>query len=209
MKSANDVGSFKVLQLNFNLLKFETVQLINGSLVKPYVIKSKVPWHVIGTVAFVIDSASLKNRLDIGIDAWRWGIYKTQTSSTADISEQPSYSVCGRVEEHRIVKRYYKCNGNHEFKRQILAIYSPGCQFKSHKNPYEFCRGNILISYISPSETSIIKPCSKVRTQKSVLDQVKHNMQKGNGPTRASFEVEKKFGGLENIPNQSPVPHLS
>ena len=27
----------------------------------------------------------------------------------------------------------------------------------------------------------------------------------GTGPTRASFEVEKKFGGLENTPNQSLV----
>ena len=34
-------------------------------------------------------------------------------------------------------------------------------------------------------------------------------MQKGNGPTRALFEVEKKFGGLENIPNQSLVPRRS
>ena len=113
VKSANDVGSFKGLQLKFNLSTFETVQLINGPLVKPYVIKSKVPWHVIGTVALVIDSDSIKNRLDIGIDAWRWEVYKTQTSSTANISERPSYSVCGRVEEHRIAKRYYKCNDNH------------------------------------------------------------------------------------------------
>ena len=183
--------------------------MINGSSVKPYVIKSKLPWHVIGTVAFVIDSDSLKNRLDIGIDAWRWEVYKTQTSSTADISEEARYSVCDRLEEHRIVKRYYKCTDNHEFKRQILAIYPPGHQCKSRKNPYEFCRGNILISYISPSETSVIKPCSKVRTYKSVLDQVKRNMQTGKGPTRASFEVEKKFGGLENIPNQSLVPRRS
>ena len=70
---------------------FETVQLINGSSVKPYAIKSKLPWHVIGTVAFVIDSDSLKNRLDIGIDAWWWEVYKTQTSSTADISEEARY----------------------------------------------------------------------------------------------------------------------
>ena len=106
MKSANDVGSFKGLQLKFNLSTFETVQLINGPLVKPYVIKSKVPWHVIGTVALVIDSDSIKNRLDIGIDAWRWEVYKTKTSSIADISEEASYSVCDRAEEHRIVKRY-------------------------------------------------------------------------------------------------------
>ena len=50
---------------------------------------------------------------------------------------------------------------------------------------------------------------SKVRTYKSVLDQVKRNMQTGNRPTRTSFEVEKKFGGLENIPNHSLVPRRS
>ena len=113
MKSAHNIRSFKGLQLKHNLSTFETVQLINGSSVKPDIIKSLLPWHVIGTVAFVIDSDSLKNRLDIGIDAWRWEVYKTQTSSTANISERPSYSVCGRVEEHRIAKRYYKCNDNH------------------------------------------------------------------------------------------------
>ena len=179
--------------------------MINGSSVKPYVIKSKLPWHDIGTVALFIHSDSL----DIGIDAWGWKVYKTQTSSTADIREDASYSVCDRLEEYRIVKRYYKCTDNHEFKRQILAIYVPEYQCKSRKNPYEFCHGNILISYISPSETSIIKPCSKLRTYKSVLDQVKRNMQTGNGPTRASFEVEKKLGGLEKIPNQSLVPRRS
>ena len=68
-KSAHDVGSFKGLQLNHNLSTFETVHLINGSSVKPYIIKSKLPWHVIGTVAFVIDSDTLKSSLDISIDA--------------------------------------------------------------------------------------------------------------------------------------------
>ena len=189
VKSPHDVGSFKGLQLKYNLSTFETVQLINGSSVKPCVIKSKLPWHVIGTVAFVIDSDSLKNGLDIGIDAWRWEVHKTQTSYTADISEEARYSVCDRLEEHRIG------TDNHEFKRQILAIYPPGHQCKSRKNPYEFCRGNILISYISPSETSVIKPCSKVWTYNSVLDEVKRNMQTGKGPTRASFVVEEKFGG--------------
>ena len=91
MKSAHDVGSFKGLQLKHNLSMFETVQLINGSSDKPYIIKSKLRWHVIGTVAFFINSNSLKNRLDIGIDAWRWEVYKTQTSFTADISEEASY----------------------------------------------------------------------------------------------------------------------
>ena len=191
MESAHDVGSFKGLQLNHNLSTFETVQLINGSSVKPYIIKSKLPWHVIGTLAFVIDSDTLKSSLDISINVWRWEVYKTLTSS--DISEEASYSVCDRVEEYRIVKRYYKCTDNHEFKRQILAIYSPGHQCKWRKNPYEFCRGNILISYIIPSETSIIKLCSKVRINKRVLDQVKRNVQKADGLTKGSFEVEKKF----------------
>ena len=62
VKLAHDVRSFKGLQLKNNLSTFETVQLINGSLVKPYIIESKLPSHVIGTAAFVIDSDSLKNR---------------------------------------------------------------------------------------------------------------------------------------------------
>ena len=53
---------------------YETVHLINGSLVIPYVIKSKLPSDVIGTVAFVIDIDSLKNCLDVGIDAWGWEV---------------------------------------------------------------------------------------------------------------------------------------
>ena len=31
----------------------------------------------------------------------------------------------------------------------------------------------------------------------------------GTGPTRVSVEVEEKFGGLEDIPNQSLVPRQS
>ena len=34
-------------------------------------------------------------------------------------------------------------------------------------------------------------------------------MQTENRPTKPSFESEKKFGDLENIPNQSLVPRRS
>ena len=67
VESAHDVGSFKGLQLKHNLLTYETVQLINQSSVKPYVIKSKLLSDFIGIVAFVIDSDSLKDYLDSGI----------------------------------------------------------------------------------------------------------------------------------------------
>ena len=67
-KSAHNVGSFKALQLKHNLSTYETVQLINWYSVKPYVIKSKLLLDIIGTAAFVIDSESLKNRLDSGIE---------------------------------------------------------------------------------------------------------------------------------------------
>ena len=137
-----------------------------------------------------------------------WEVHKTQTSSTADTSKKATYSLCDGSEEHQIVKRYYKCIDNHEFKKQMFPIYPPKYQGKSRKNPYDFCCGNFLTSCISFSETSIIKPCNKVRPAR-VLDSVKRNAQTGNGPTRASFEVEKKFGGLENIPNQYLVPHRS
>ena len=67
VESAHDVGSFKGLRLKYNLLTYETVQLINQSSVEPYVIKSKLLSDFIGIVAFVIDSDSLKNCLDSGI----------------------------------------------------------------------------------------------------------------------------------------------
>ena len=68
VESAHDVGFFKGLWLKHNFSTYETVQLINGSSVIPYVIKSKLPSDVIGTVAFAIDSDSLKNCLDVGLD---------------------------------------------------------------------------------------------------------------------------------------------
>ena len=58
-----------------NISTYETVQLINGSSVIPYVTKSKLPSDVIRTVAFVIDSDFLKNCLDVGIDAWWWEVW--------------------------------------------------------------------------------------------------------------------------------------
>ena len=54
------------------------------------------------------------------------------------------YSVCDRLEEYQVVKRYYNCTDKHEFKRQILAIYTLEYQCKLLKNPYEFCRDNVL-----------------------------------------------------------------
>ena len=67
VESAHDFGSSKGLRLKYNLLTYETVQLINQSSVKPYVIKLKLLSDVIGIVAFVIDSDSVKNCLDSGI----------------------------------------------------------------------------------------------------------------------------------------------
>ena len=49
--------------------------MLNGSLVIPYVYKSNLPWHVILTIAFVIGSDSLKNHLNISIDAWKCEVY--------------------------------------------------------------------------------------------------------------------------------------
>ena len=34
--------------------------------VLPYVIESKLPWHVLRNVSFIVDSDSLKNQQDIG-----------------------------------------------------------------------------------------------------------------------------------------------
>ena len=49
--------------------------MLNGSLVIPYVYKSKLPWHVISTIVFVIGGDSLKSHLNISIDAWKCEVY--------------------------------------------------------------------------------------------------------------------------------------
>ena len=41
--------------------------------------------------------------------SWRWEVYKTQTSATAIISEEASYSLCDMLEKQQIVNHYCKC----------------------------------------------------------------------------------------------------
>ena len=72
--------------------------------VLPYVIESKLPWHVVRNVSFIVDSDSLKNRKDFGTDAWRW---EANTISSSDNSEEATY-VADVISEYRIVKRYYR-----------------------------------------------------------------------------------------------------
>ena len=72
--------------------------------------KSKLPWHAVRYISFTVDSDSLTNRQDFGIDEWRWEAFKTLTLSTSDISQEASYQVTNVISEYRIVKRYYRCN---------------------------------------------------------------------------------------------------
>ena len=138
--------------------------------VLPYVIKSKLPWHF---VRFIVDSYSLKNRQDIGIDAWRWEAYKTLTISSSDISEEVTYHVADVISEYRIVKRYYRCNQETSFKRHIIAVYPPNKQCKSRQSPSQNCNGNILIRYYFSGEEINIKPSKKVRVYESTKDEIK------------------------------------
>ena len=141
-QSAHDVGLFKGLQLKNNRSKFGTVQLINESLIKPCVIKSKLPWHVIGTVPLVIDSESFRNHLNINIDVRRWEVYKTQASSTTKIKSSIHY-----VTNSRSVKSP-KVIANVLTTMSLTGKYSRFITIPMYvaQNPYDFCCGNILIS---------------------------------------------------------------
>ena len=70
--------------------------MINGSLVIPYVYKSKLPWHIIVTIAFVIGSNS---HLNISIDAWKCEVYQPQKLFTVNISEESKHLVCDKLEK--------------------------------------------------------------------------------------------------------------
>ena len=97
--------------------------------------------------SFIVDSDSLKNRQDIGIDAWRWKAYKTLTIFSSNISEKVTYHVADVISEYRIAKRYYRCNQETSLKKHIISVYPPNKQCKSRENLFQNCRGNILIRY--------------------------------------------------------------
>ena len=98
----------------------------------------------------------------------------------------------------RIVKRYYKCNQDENFKRQIIALYSPNKECKSNQNPFKNCSGNILITYSFSGNERNIKPCNKVRVYESTKDEIKN-----------VSDVENAIGGLTKITNQSEIPNRS
>ena len=67
-----------------------TVTLITNENVQKYVLNS-LPWHITGTIAFIIDSDKVKNKNDIGADAWRWTCTSTKTYSTSDLYSEEKY----------------------------------------------------------------------------------------------------------------------
>ena len=73
-----DLNDFDVLTSNTHfglklkppLSLFQLASLIKSEKVLPYAIESKLPWHVLRNVSFIVDSDSLESRQVIGIDAW-------------------------------------------------------------------------------------------------------------------------------------------
>ena len=116
--SPHDINTYFGLKLKPSLSLFQLV-----SLMKSEKVESKLPWHVVRNISFIVDSDSLKNRQDIGIDAWRWEAYKRLPISSSGISDEVTYHVPDVISEYRIVKRYYRCNHSH--KKQIVGKHGP------------------------------------------------------------------------------------
>ena len=70
------------------------------------------------------------------------------------------------------------------------------------KKQFEFCSRVVSTSYKSFSETTVSKPCAKVKICKSLQEEAKNLC----GPTSATFGVEKSLGDLESIPNKQCIP---
>ena len=64
--SPHDIQTYFGLNLKPSLSLFQLVGLMKSENVLPYVIESKLPWHVLRNVSFIVDSDSLKNQQDIG-----------------------------------------------------------------------------------------------------------------------------------------------
>lgn len=205
MKSPHDTKMFVGLVFPTAQSTYDYVQLMMGNEVKPYIIKNCLPWHVNGNITFFVDSDSLQCRSDIGVDAWRWEIYKTQTTSTDDLSDESLYVVKDNARSFRIVKRYYRSKSNDDLKRQIVAVYPPKVPCKAKSNPFENCEGVVIISY-SFGQERLIKPDKNVKVYQSVKANVREKLKSGHKPARATYESEKELGGLDGIGNASSLP---
>ena len=205
MKSPHDTKMFVGLVFPRIQSTYEYVQLMMGNGVKPYIIKNCLPWHVNGNITFLVDSDSLQCRSDIGVDAWRWEIYKTQTTSTDDLSGESLYVVKDNALSFRIVKRYYRSKSNEDLKRQIVAIYPPRVPCKAKSNPFQNCEGVVIISY-SFGQERLIKPDKNPKVYESVKANIREQLKYGHNPARATYESEKELGGLESIANASSLP---
>ena len=170
--SPHEINTYLGLKLKTSLSLFQLASLMKSEKVLPYVTENKLSWHVVRNVSFIVDSDSLKNRQDIGTDAWRWEAYKILTISSSDISEEATYHVADVISEFRTVKIYYRCNQETSFKGQIIAVYSRYKQCKSRQSPFKNCSGNILITYCFSGEERNIKPCKNVRVYGSTKDKI-------------------------------------
>ena len=193
--------------INANQLSpYDLVKFMNRKDIAKYVLRC-LPWHITGTISFIVDSNGLKDRNDIGTDAWRWSCTSTKTYSTDDLDCETKYKEMNDGTQHRVIKRYYSNTSDAKTKRHILAVYPPSVECKGTQ-PFKNCQGNVFIGYFS-AENVVIPPAKKTKTYASTKAIVADKVQRGIKTKKAVFETDMELGGLENMDNQSSIPRRS
>ena len=150
----------------------------------------------------------LKPRLDITVDSWSWILSKTYVVSSHTTNGP---LIKGNHASHyRVVKHVYKCEIAEDVKKCIVTRYVPGGNATGrYTNIFNESEPHAVIScYFGEGERSI-PPSEASRVYPSIRDEIKHNLEKGIAPKKATHNTLKNLGGINAVPLASHVPTIS
>ena len=181
--SPHDTGTYQSLILK-ETSNAKLCKLLAHSDLDKHKIKGKVPWHVTEDATFAIDIATLDNKRDITIDAWKWNLSKTYVTSSKDFA---SFKKGNDKKVYRAVKRFYRCTDDSSLTKTIFTVYPPGSDATNRLDPYAGCNSIVLVSYHFAEKGKLIPPSTSSRVYPSVKDKLRSELSKGSSHKKSNI----------------------
>ena len=87
-------------------------------------------------------------------------------------------------------------------------LYAPG-RNATGKSSFDEADKRTVISYSFESGERMISPSPKSRIYPNARQEFKGKIEQGKPPEKATHEVIKRRGGIENVPSGSYVPNIN